>query len=62
MVLQQLFCVSPPERGPFDPDSVVASAPKRIWVHGKPLDGWIVTIRSDENEVHLMFENMDDGE
>ena len=62
LVLQQLFCVSPPERGPFPPGSVVGSEPKSIRVKGKTIDGWIVTIQSDENEVHLMFENMDDGE
>jgi len=62
VVLQRLFSVHPPEKGPFRPESVVASEPKRIFVHGKPVDGWILTLRSDEDEVHLMLENIEDGE
>jgi len=62
MVLQRLFCVHPPDQGPFRPETVVASEPMRIYVHGQPIDGWIVTIQSDEDEVHLMLENIDDGE
>ena len=62
MVLQRLFCVYPPERGPFSQDSVVETTPKRICVRGKPIDGWIVTIRSDEDEVHLIFDSMKDEE
>ena len=62
MVLQRLFSVYPPERAPVRPESVIASEPKRINVHGKPVDGWIITVRSDEDEVHLMLESIDDGE
>ena len=62
MVLQQLFSVLPPERGPFSPGSVVDSVPKRIYVKGEAIDGWIVTVKSDEDEVHLVFESTDDGE
>jgi hypothetical protein len=62
MVLQRLFSVHSPEDGPFRPDSVVASEPKRIYVHGKPVDGWIITLQSDEDEVHLMFESIEDVE
>jgi len=62
MVLQRLFSVHPPENGPFKPDSVVASEPKRIFVNGKPVDGWIITVKSDEDEVHLMLENIEDVE
>ena len=62
MVLQQLFTVHPPDKGPFDPQSVVSSEPKRILVRGQPVDGWIVTIKSDEDRVHLAYESIDDGE
>jgi len=62
MVLQQLFCVHPPDKGPFRPDMVVDCEPKRIYVRGQPIDGWIVTIRSDEDQVHLAYEPIDDGE
>ena len=62
MVLQRLFCVHPPDRGPFRPETVVSSEPKRIMVRGQPVDGWIVTLKSDEDQVHLAFESIDDGE
>ena len=62
MVLQRLFSVDPPERASVRPESVVASEPKRIYVHGKAVDGWIITVRSDEDEVHLMLEHIEDGE
>ncbi len=62
MVFQRLFSVEPPDRAPVRPESVVASEPKRIHVHGRAIDGWIITVRSDEDEVHLMLENIEDGE
>lgn len=62
MVLQQLFTVHPPEKGPFDQRQIVSTEPKRIYVRGEPVDGWIVTIRSDEDRVHLVYDSIDDGE
>ena len=62
MVLQKLFSVYPPERGPVNPKSVVKSEPKRITVRGEVIDGWIITLKSDEDEVHLVFDIMDDEE
>jgi hypothetical protein len=62
MVLQQLFTVHPPDKGPFDASLVVASEPKRIIVRGRPVDGWIVTITSDEDLVRMAYESVDDGE
>ncbi len=62
MVLRRVFSVHLPEHGPFQPDQVVSSEPKQIVVRGKAIDGWIVTLRSDEDQVHLAFESIDDGE
>lgn len=62
MVLQRLFTTHPPESGPYDSDQVVEIEPRRIVVRGQPVDGWVVTIRSDEDRVHLAYESIDDGE
>ena len=62
MRVQRFFCVYPPDKGPFVSGEVLGIEPKTITVRGEEVHGWIVTIASDEDRVHPMLRNIEDGE
>ena len=62
MRVQRFFTTYPPDSDAFPGDNIIESETKTVIVRGEKVDGWIMTVASDEDHVHPMSSVIEDGE